>query len=141
MVRETWVQSQVESYQKTLKMVFDTSLLNTQQYRYVSSVKWSNPGKGVAPSPIPRYSSYWKWSLLVAFDYRETTSLLVYPPFRTRWNEFNDWTNLFELHLTQMHFGKIWTHHFTFSYELLIDITGVFNFSWTTNLEEEKLGI
>ena len=44
---------------KTLKIVLDTSLLNTQQYiRYVSGVKWSNPGKGVAPSPIPRCSSY-----------------------------------------------------------------------------------
>ncbi len=33
---------------KTLiKMVLDTSLLNTQNYK----VKWSNPGKGVAPSP------------------------------------------------------------------------------------------
>ena len=27
------------------------------------------PGKGVAPSPMPRYSSYWKKSLLVALDY------------------------------------------------------------------------
>ena len=41
---------------KTLKMVFDTSLLNTQQY--VSRVKWSNPRKGVTPSPKPRCSSY-----------------------------------------------------------------------------------
>ena len=41
---------------KTLKMVFDTSLLNT-------------PGKGVTPSPTPSCSSYWKGSLLVALDY------------------------------------------------------------------------
>ena len=33
---------------------------------YVSRVKWSNPGKGVAPSPTLRCSSYWKGSLLVA---------------------------------------------------------------------------
>ena len=33
MVRETWVQSQVASYQKTLKWYSDTSLLNTQQYK------------------------------------------------------------------------------------------------------------
>ena len=31
MVRETWVQSQVASYQRLKKMVLDTSLLNTQQ--------------------------------------------------------------------------------------------------------------
>ena len=33
MVRETGVQSHVASYQKTLKMVLDTSLLNTRQYK------------------------------------------------------------------------------------------------------------
>ena len=57
---------------KTLKMVLDTSSLNTQHtylIRYVSRVKWSNPGKGVAPSPTQRCSSYWKGSLLVALDY------------------------------------------------------------------------
>ena len=50
------------------KMVLDTSLLNTQQYKVLSRVKWSNPGKGVAPSPTPRCCSYWKGSLLVALD-------------------------------------------------------------------------
>ena len=52
---------------KTLKIVLDTSLLNN--VRYVSRVKWSNPGKGVAYSPTPWCSSYWKGSLLVALDY------------------------------------------------------------------------
>ena len=33
MVRETGVQSQVESYQKTKKMVLDATLLNTQHYK------------------------------------------------------------------------------------------------------------
>ena len=31
--------------------------------RYVSRVKWSNSGKGVAPSTTPRCSSFWKGSL------------------------------------------------------------------------------
>ena len=31
-------------------MVLDTSLPNTQQYKVRTKVKWSNPGKGVAPS-------------------------------------------------------------------------------------------
>ena len=53
---------------KTLKMVLDTYLLNSIT-RYVSRVKWSNPGKGVAPSPTPRCSSYWKGRLRVALDY------------------------------------------------------------------------
>ena len=37
--------------------------------RYVSRVKWSNAGKGVAPSPTPQCSSYWKGTLWVTFDY------------------------------------------------------------------------
>ena len=37
--------------------------------RYVSRVKWSNPGKGVAPSPTPRCCSYRKGSLQVTLDY------------------------------------------------------------------------
>ena len=37
---------------KTLRMVLNTSLLITLgNIRYVSRVKWSNSGKGVAPSP------------------------------------------------------------------------------------------
>ena len=54
---------------KTLKIVLDTSLLNTQQYKVLSRVTWRNPGKGVAPSPTPRWSSYLKGSLLDALDY------------------------------------------------------------------------
>ena len=34
--------------------------------RYVSRVKCSNPGKGVAPSPTPWCSSYWRGKLQVA---------------------------------------------------------------------------
>ena len=43
--------------------------LTISNIRYVSRVKWSNPGKGVVPSPIPLCSSYWKGSLLVSPDY------------------------------------------------------------------------
>ena len=44
---------------KTLKMVLDTALLNTQQYKvYITRVKWGNPGKGVVPFRTPRCSSY-----------------------------------------------------------------------------------
>ena len=41
---------------KTLKMVLDATLLNTQHYKV--RVKWNNPGIGVAPSPTPRHRSY-----------------------------------------------------------------------------------
>ena len=43
--------------------------LTLSNIRFVSRVKWSTPGKGVAPFPTPRCSSYWKGSLLVALDY------------------------------------------------------------------------
>ena len=43
--------------------------LTLSDIRYISRVKWSNPGKGVAPSLTPRCSSYWKESLLVALNY------------------------------------------------------------------------
>ena len=44
--------------------------------KYGSWVKWSNPGKGVALSPIPQCSSYWKGSLLVALGYGRHLYLL-----------------------------------------------------------------
>ena len=54
---------------KTLKVVLDTSLFNTQQYKVRIKIKVEQPGKGVAPSLKPRCCSYWKRILLVAFDY------------------------------------------------------------------------
>ena len=36
--------------------------LTLSNVRYISRVKWSNPGKGVAPSLTPRCCSYWKGS-------------------------------------------------------------------------------
>ena len=69
MVWETWVQSQLASYQRLLKWYLILSCLILSNIRYVSRVKWRNPGKGVAPSPTPRCSSYWKGSLLVAPNY------------------------------------------------------------------------
>ena len=49
---------------KTQKMLLDAILLNTQDYKV--RVKWSNPGKGVSPSPTPWCSSYRKGSFRVA---------------------------------------------------------------------------
>ena len=53
MARETWVQSQVESYQRLKKWYLMPFCLTLSIIRYRSRVKWSNPGKGVAPSPTP----------------------------------------------------------------------------------------
>ena len=40
-------------------------------------MKWSNPGKGVAPSHTPWCSSYWKGSLLVILDYSSQLYLYI----------------------------------------------------------------
>ena len=69
MAQETRVQSQVESYQRLKKWYLILPCLTLSIIRYISRVKWSNPRKGVAPSPTPRYSSYWKGSFWVALDY------------------------------------------------------------------------
>ena len=50
--------------------------LTLSNISYISRAKWSNPGKGVAPSPTPRCSSYWERSLLVTLDYGH--QLLLY---------------------------------------------------------------
>ena len=43
---------------KTQKWYLMPPCLTLSNIRYVSRVKWSNPGKGVAPSPTPCCSSY-----------------------------------------------------------------------------------
>ena len=74
-VRETGVQSQVESFQ----MVLDASLLYTQHHKVWIKGKRRNPGKGVAPFLTPRCSNYWKGSLQFALDYGRPTYLqLIY---------------------------------------------------------------
>ena len=50
---------------KTQKMVLTASLLNPQPWSVPYNAKWSNPGKGVVPSPTPWCSSYLKGSLWV----------------------------------------------------------------------------
>ena len=45
MVPNTWVQSQVASYQKLKKWYLIPPSLTLSNIRYVSRVEWSNPGK------------------------------------------------------------------------------------------------
>ena len=78
MARETWVQFQVESYQRLLKWYFMPLCLTLSIIRYGSRLKWRNPGKGVAPFPTPWCSSYRKGSLRVTLDYGRQFYLLTY---------------------------------------------------------------
>ena len=77
MVRVTWVQSLVESYQRLKKWYLMPPCLTLSIIRYGSRVKWSNPGKAVAPSPTPRCSSYRKGSLRVILDNSRELYILV----------------------------------------------------------------
>ena len=54
---------------KMQKMIYDSSLLNTQHYKVYIKDKWSNLGKRVGPSLTPWYSNYWKGSLWVTLVY------------------------------------------------------------------------
>ena len=55
---ETWVQSQVESYQRHKKWNSMTTCLTIIIIRYGSRVKWSNQGRKVASSQTPLCSTY-----------------------------------------------------------------------------------
>ena len=68
MAQKTWVQSQVESYQRLKKWYLMLPGLTLSIIRYLSRVKESNPGKGVASSPTPQCCSYRKGSLRVTLD-------------------------------------------------------------------------
>ena len=63
MARETWVQSQLESYQRLKKWYLMLPCLTLSIIRCGSRVKWCSPGKGVAPSSTSQCSSYWKGNL------------------------------------------------------------------------------
>ena len=52
-VRQTGVQSQVESYQRLKKWYLVIPCLTLSIITQGSRVKWSNPEKGVMPSAIP----------------------------------------------------------------------------------------
>ena len=54
---------------KTLKMILDTSVLNTEQYKVRIKGKVEQSRERSSASPTPRRSSYRKGRLLVVLDY------------------------------------------------------------------------
>ena len=60
MAWETEVKSQIESYQRLKRWYLRLPCVTLSIIRWLSRVKWSNPGKGVVLSHIPWCSSYWK---------------------------------------------------------------------------------
>ena len=96
MVRKSRLQSQVVPCQRLKKCYLMPPCLTLSNIRYVLMVKWSNPETGVAPYPTSWCSSYWKGSLLVAFDYSRQLYLL--------YSTSVDWT----LMTTIIEEGKLW---------------------------------
>ena len=68
MVQETRVQSQVVSYRRLKEWYLMPFCLRLSIIRYISGVKWSNPGKGIVTFTTLRCSSYWEGSSRGALD-------------------------------------------------------------------------
>ena len=66
-------------------MVLDTSLLNTQPYKV--RFKWSNPGKGVAPSPtvVAIEMGAFRQSLTTVANFTYFMSLQGYNHYGSEW--------------------------------------------------------
>ena len=111
MARETWVQSQVESYQRLKKWYLMPPCLT---FRYGSRVKWSNPWKRVAPSSTPWCSSYRKGSLRVTLNYGMGQQLYIYIYIYIYFAEF--WKQLYS---------------FKYSYLILIIFKQMYLLYWT----------
>ena len=62
---------------KTQKWYLIAPCLALSIIRYGSRVKGSNSGKGVAPFPTPRWSSYWKGSLWVTLNSNHKIFILL----------------------------------------------------------------
>ena len=62
---------------KTQKMVLDASLLNTQHYKVRIKGKVEQSREGVAPSPTPWCSSYWKGTTVANFTLLYSCSALI----------------------------------------------------------------
>ena len=104
---------------KTLKMVLNASLLNTQHYKVRMKGKVEKSWKGVAPFPTPWCSSY-----RVILDYGHQLYLLyiyiyIYIYMRRPWcssnsrrkwkwePEFKSLKKVFAFHMALIHFGKV----------------------------------
>ena len=69
----------IESYQRLKKWYLIPPCLTLSIIRYVSRVKWVNPGKGVVPSPTPWSNSYQKGRLQDPINYgRQLYNIYIY---------------------------------------------------------------
>ena len=96
---------------KTLKMVLDSSFLILSNIRYVSMVKWSNPGKGVVHSPnlsvvAIENGAFWSPSTTVSNFFLHTTKGAIARAMKSIWLENNLLLPVKYLHLIKrIHFS------------------------------------
>ena len=64
-------------------MIPDTTLLNRQNYKVCIKGKVEQSREGIAPSPTPWWSSYWKGSLRVMFDWGRQLYFIKFLPLRS----------------------------------------------------------
>ena len=77
---------------KTQKWYLMPPCLTLSIIRYRSRVKWTNPGKGVAPSPTPWCSNYRNGSLGVTLDFgRQLYSLTRF----VKWKKKNSFLKFY----------------------------------------------
>ena len=94
MVQETRVQSQVKSYQRLKKWYLIPPCLTISIIKYISRVKWNNPGKVIAPTLTPWCSSYVKRGFQVALNY----SCQLYEVHTISFQTFFIWALLLIVH-------------------------------------------
>ena len=86
---------------KTLKLVLDTSLFNTQQYNVRIEGKVEQSRERSCTPPTPQCSCYWKGSPLVALDYGRQLYLQTVLPI----------VNTFaKIHLIYLNYPRSWLY-------------------------------
>ena len=110
MARETWVQSQVKSYQRLKKMVLDASLLNTQRHKVrikgkleQSRERSSALTQHLAVVAIEKGAFLWRCPWCNGYRRRKWT----------RRHEFKSWTRLTACHIALIPLGKVWIQLFS----------------------------
>ena len=86
---------------KTQKMVFDSTLLNTQNFKVRIKGKWSYLGRRVVLFPTRRCSSYSKGSLRIAPD--NGHPIYIYIP---NYDLLSVWVSGVELRTTNVTYGQ-----------------------------------
>ena len=118
MMRESGVQSQVESHWRLKWWYLIPPCLTLSIMRYVSRLKWSNPQKGVARSSTAWCSSYWKGSQekLLTATKNNTVNIKINWTTTTRKQTWDFQRNWISSNMSTIHY---YIHSILICYEIL----------------------